>query len=715
MAFALTSLIAAFALFLFEPFVGKAITPRFGGGAQAWGLCLVFFQCMLLAGYAYADLLRRLASLRKQALVHGLLWIAALASFAAGLPRLLARSAPSGDPALSLLLLLVETAALPMLALSATSPLVQAWAAREGEAQPYRLYAWSNAGSFAGLLAFPFAVEPLMGAGSQAWLIALMAALSGALILAAGLGRRSGVMAESSGAEASGPSGGVWRWLLASFAGSALLVAVTAKLTTVVAAVPLLWIGPLAVYLLSFTLLFDARLGLSRGFWPALWIFLFAGCAFVSIRIPQENALVRWPHIASGMGMVFSGCMACHGWLYERRPPSGRLTAYYLWMALGGALGGLSVALVAPIAFERIYELSLCILLVGLVVAVAAADLPLKRAWMAAAGAAAAILAGGYGLRGEMALPGVFFRNFYGIQRFSRSGPLLRLDNMKTVHGVVDLREPRAPLAYYGPDSGIGRALALAMARKPALSVGVVGLGLGSVADYCRPSDAYTFYELNPQVIQQVGARGSAIQTLNGAPGLVRVVEGDGRLSLERESAQGGFQPYDVLLIDAFAGDAVPWHLLTREAMEAYLARLAPDGVLALHVTSPLAVDRMAMDQARDLGLYGAMVFDTGGQGGDLALFPNVYLLLSREPGPISDPRILENMVVGFGPKTFRGGTAWSPVLAFMARDRAWTDSRNSLSSLVYLPAAKSEVADWMNAHPADWARLRGLPVPSHP
>jgi hypothetical protein len=314
-----------------------------------------------------------------------------------------------------------------------------------------------------------------------------------------------------------------------------------------------------------------------------------------------------------------------------------------------------------------------------------------------------------------MALPGVFFRNFYGIQRFSRTGPLLHLDNMKTVHGIVDLREPRAPLAYYGPDSGIGRALALAMARKPALSVGVVGLGLGSVADYCRPSDAYTFYEINPQVIQQVSAPGSAIQTLNGAPGRVRVVEGDGRLSLERERAQGGLRPFDVLLVDAFAGDAVPWHLLTREAMEAYLGRLAPDGVLAIHVTSPLAVDRMAMDQARDFGLYGAMVFDTGGEGGNPALFPNVYLLLSREPEPILDPRILENMVVGFGPRTFSGGTAWSPVVSFMARDRAWTDSRNSLSSLVYLSAAKSEIAAWMNAHPADWARLRGLPAPARP
>ncbi|MBS1767690.1 MAG: fused MFS/spermidine synthase [Acidobacteria bacterium] len=711
MAFALTSLLAAFALFLLEPFVGKAITPRFGGGAQAWGLCLVFFQSMLLVGYAYADGLRRLVSVRRQALIHGLLWIAALASFATGLPRLLTRSAPNGDPAFSLLLLLIETSALPMLALSATSPLVQAWATREGEAQPYRLYAWSNAGSFAGLLAFPFVVEPLLDAGSQAWLIALLAGLSGAFILYAGLGVRGRAVAE--GEPAVDSSGGAWRWLLASYAGSALLVAVTAKLTTVVAAVPLLWIGPLAAYLLSFTLLYDARLGLSRGPWPTIWVLLFVGCAFVSIHIQRENALERWPHILAGLGMVFSGCMACHGWLYERRPPAGRLTAYYLWIALGGALGGLSVALVAPMAFDRIYEFSLCIILVGIVSAAAVTGLALRQAWLPAAGAVAAILVGAYGLRGEMRLPGVFFRNFYGIERFSRNGPLLRLDNMKTVHGIVDLREPRAPVAYYGPLSGIGRALTLSMARKPALSVGVIGLGLGSVADYCRPTDDYTFYEINPQIIQQVSGPGSAIQTLNGAPGKIRVVEGDGRLSLERELSQGHARPFDVLLVDAFSGDAVPWHLLTREAMETYLWRLAPDGVLAIHVTSPLAVDRMAMDQARDLGLYGAMVFDTGAEGGNSALFPNVYLLLSKEPGPLSDPSILEILVVGFGPKTFSGGTAWSPVLAFMAGDRAWTDQRNGLSSLVYRQAAKTEIADWMRAHPEEWARLRGQPTPA--
>lgn len=715
MAYALTSLLAAFTLFLFEPLIGKALTPRYGGGAQVWGLCLVFFQAALLAGYAYADQVRRIASLRKQVYLHGTLWVVALVILVVGLPHLMARSAVSGDPALSLLVLLGGSVGLPLVALSATSPLIQVWAAREGDSLPYRLYAWSNMGSFSGLLAFPFLVEPLMTTRTQGGLIVSLSVLVSVGLTYVGLRCRPSSVTGGPQLPKDGSALGAWRWLMASFTGSAILVAVTAKITTVVAAVPLLWIAPLAAYLLSFVLIFDARLNLSRGWWPTFWFLGFAACSLISITIKQENALVRWPHILAGMGMVFSGCMACHGWLYEHRPAVGKLTSFYLWIALGGMLGGLSVALAAPLLFDRIYELSLSVMLVGVIALLGVKGRPRFRTAGLWLGAFAALGVGIFGFYREATLPGVFFRNFYGIERFSRVGPLLRLDNMKTIHGIVDLRSPRRPVGYYGPDSGIGRALELSMARKPNLEVGVVGLGLGSVADYCRPSDSYTFYEINPLVIQEVNGPGSAITTLSGAPGKVRVVEGDGRLSLERESAQGGHPAFDVLLVDAFAGDAVPWHLLTREAMESYLGRLAPEGVLAVHVTSPLAVDRMVMDQARDLGLYGAMVLDTGWEGGDPALFPNVYILLARDPSSLASPRILERMVVGFGPKTFSGGSPWSPVLSFMARDRAWTDGQNSLSSLVYLHAAKSQIAEWMDAHPEEWKRLREGVPPSSP
>ena len=687
MLFPLVSLMGAFALFLLEPWLGKALTPRFGGGAQIWGVCLVFFQGMLLAGYAYAHLLQRLRSRRTQAVIHGLLWIAALATLATGFAALRhLPPEPPQNPAFALLMLLARTAALPLLAIAATSPLIQTWARHERRPAPYRLYAWSNAGSFAGLLAFPFLLEPWMGSAAQAWVVFALASGTGALSFL--IGARPGMDA----AELETPLEMPLRlrtslgWVAASAAGTALLVAVTTKLSAAIASVPLLWIAPLAVYLLSFVLVFDGRHGWGRGRWPAVWIILFALCLLAAVRITSANGTLRWRHIASGLGMVFAGCMACHAWLYERRPGPGRLTEFYLCIAGGGALGGLAVALVAPLVFDRLYEFGFCALAVAAVAGVAAFR---QRGWFRALGLAGAVAAGALGLvavREQATLPGIVARNFYGFISVDRYGSLVLLTNLKTTHGLIDLDRPREPLAYYGPNSGAGRILRMEMLRKPSLSVGVLGLGLGSLADYERASDDYTFYEINPLITDMVGSSTSPFQTLRGAPGRISVVEGDGRLALEREARAGAPKPYDVLVLDAFSGDAVPWHLLTREAFQVYLDRLSPDGILLLHVSNPLPVDRIALGQARSLGLNGACLVDPGSAWPEKKLKSSFYLAFSRDGRPFDDPLIREATLLRFGP------SLGEQDLAFLRRDRPWTDDRNSLSDLITKTPAFVEI-----------------------
>ena len=702
MLFPLVSLLGAFALFLLEPWLGKALTPSFGGGAQIWGVCLVFFQSMLLAGYAYAHLLQRVRSRKVQICIHGTLWALALIVLIRGVQTLGRLPAgPPQAPAWMLLLLLGHVAALPLLALAATAPLIQSWAHRNQRRAPYRLYAWSNAGSFAGLLAFPLLLEPFVGSKLQSWILLGFAAGTAMLTLfAATRAGEASTATRDADAKRLSPGAAI-SWLAASFAGSALLVAVTTKLSSAIASVPLLWIAPLALYLLSFVLVFDARHGWGRGRWPAVWIFLFALCLLVAIRIPSESGIMRGRHIASGLGMVFTGSMACHGWLHERRPDSGRLTEFYLWVAAGGALGGLAVALVAPMVFDRLYEFGLCALVVAL--AAAAAALRQQR-WLKALGLAGAVLTGVLGviaIREQALLPGVMARNFYGFINVERFGNLVLLTNLKTTHGLVDLDHPRAPLAYYGPSSGAGRVLRLEMARKPSLSVGVLGLGLGSIADYERPSDAYTFYEINPLITSMIGSPDSPFRTLRGAPGRISLVEGDGRLALEREALQGQPKLYDVLVLDAFSGDAVPWHLLTREAFQIYLARLAPDGILLVHVSNPLPVDRLVLDQACAAGLSGAYLADRGGLRPEQGLKSSLYLALCRDGEVLDDPLIRGAAIAKFGPSASQGD------LAFLRKDKAWTDDRNSLSDLVFKTPAIVEIeAD----HRLKVAQKNGIP-----
>ncbi len=727
MIYGLLSFLGAFILFLFEPFLGKVLTPRFGGGASVWIVCMLFFQVVLLGGYAYAHVLSQRMESRRQSRWHiSLLWATlALMGWAwlrHGNPLIADVLPEPGEGVATLLWALARTAGLPMVVLAATSPLVQSWFARShGGRTPYRLYAWSNAGSLGGLLAYPFGAEPLLSTPAQGILIFLLLLVFTLGIWALHSGRPIEDLSPAEPAAESALDGATaamghgqpsvasaqpaslltpWLWVLASAVGSMILMAITNKMTMEIAAIPLLWILPLMLYLGTFILVFDAKWKLSRGWWPVVWLGLFAAAAFLSILSrPASNHHVL-VLLLGGSITTFAGCTVCHGFLFESRPMSPGLTRFYLLIATGGVLGGLFVALVAPLAFNSLYELGYAMLGVAAVGILSVRGLSgMKRALVTVA-TLACVVAGGSSLWDEGSGKDTRLRNFYGILHVKRIGNLLVLTNLKTVHGFVDFHQPRVPLAYYTPTSGIGRILSMEMGRKQRLKVGVVGLGVGSVVDYGRKGDHYVFYEINPLDIAIAGPKSELIPLLKNADASVEVVEGDGRVCLEQELRQGKARGFDVLLIDAFAGDSVPWHLLTVEAFQTYLRHLAPDGLLVLHVSNPLPVDRIALDSAKALNLYGAYLFDPELPGGQNPWHrSSKYIVLTRDTALLNTPIILQSAVAGFGPRIYRGESEGSARVAFLNADRPWLDSRNSLSQLLFQHTAMEELSRWDSKH----------------
>ncbi len=735
MIYRLLSFLGAFILFLFEPFLGKVLTPSFGGGASVWLICMLFFQAVLLGGYAYAHALGQRVESKRQLTWHGALLLMALALMGwawlrHGNPLISDVLPEPGQGVATLLWTLVGTAGLPMIALAATSPLVQLWYVRSHQGHtPYRLYAWSNAGSLGGLLAYPFAAEPLLSTPIQGILIFLLMMLFtlGIWTLHRGSGEGSPLSqpdttsaldevqtATDDGQTTCKPASpfAPWLWVLASAVGSMILMASTNKMTMEIAAIPLLWILPLVLYLGTFILIFDAKWELGRGWWPSLWLGLFAASAYLFIVAQPDSKHQVLMLLVGGSFTTFAGCMVCHGFLFELRPAPSGLTRFYLLIATGGVLGGLCVALAAPFAFDRIYEFGYAMLGVAVIGILSALRLGGKKGNLAAVSALAGIMAGGFSLWQEGRGSGIYMRNFYGIIRVIRVKNLLELTNLKTRHGMVDLKNPENPLAYYTPDSGIGRALELMMSLKQQMKVGVVGLGVGSVVNYGRKGDQYVFYEINPLVVDIAGPESKVFRLLRNSKASVEVVEGDGRVCLEQELRQGRARNFDVLMIDAFSGDSVPWHLLTVEAFQTYLRHLAPDGMLVLHVSNPLPVDRITLGSAKALNLYGAYMLNLKV---DQLHSESDYIVLTRDAALLNTPIIHQRLVAGVGPKIYRGESESSARVAFLNADKPWHDDRNSLSQLLFKQSALKEITRWNVGHkPSPEAPSASSSLPQH-
>jgi predicted O-methyltransferase YrrM len=594
---AATIFLGAFLLFLIEPLFAKLILPWFGGSAAVWATCLVFFQTALLLGYVYADAISRRLTPARQAVAHiGLLTVSLLWLPIA--PQVFWRSHAAIDPAWRILGLLTFSIGPPFFLLAATSPLVQAWYARRASSQsPYHLFALSNFASLLALLSFPFLVEPHLSSSRQAalWSI-LYAVFAICCSLSAWLGRTDGRSSERSGgissagtdsvgqseaAENAGPGARTkLLWLCLSACGSMMLLSVTNHLSENVAPVPLLWIIPLALYLLSFSLVFAKRRMYSRWLMGRLLAVMLGGTGYAIYDASYTQAIqIGAPVFCTTLFVV---CLFCHGELVERKPGARYLTSFYLMIALGGALGAIYVGLVAPHVLTGVYELPivlvLCAVLGGIVL------------WDDGWGARifwpglAIMMCGVLILNIRTAREGsvAMMRNFYGALRVEDAGrtmPYRSLVHGTIQHGAqyISWPENRNPTTYYGRKSGAG--LALKYYCEGPKRVGVIGLGAGTLAAYGKAGDIFRFYEINPQV---VGIAQGWFTYLKQSPAKSEIILGDARLSLESEPPQ----QFDVLLVDAFSGDAIPVHLLTKEAFALYFRHLKPDGILAVHTSN---------------------------------------------------------------------------------------------------------------------------------
>jgi hypothetical protein len=594
--------------------IGRYILPWFGGGPAIWTTCLLFFQTCLLAGYAYAHWLGSLSSARAQAGIHIGLLLGSLTFLPLHPNAAIWKPATSSDPSGRILLLLMLTVGGPYLLLSATAPLVQRWFTMDNpDKSPWRLYALSNFGSFLALLSYPFVFEPSLRLHTQGsiWsaLYLLFAVLCG--FTAWRLGSFRAASAPTSVDPAPRPTvGTVLFWLGLSACGSTLLVATTNQISQDIAVSPFLWVATLAIYLLTFVLAFES----DRFYWRtplaiAAGLFAPIACALPTISIGLS---LRWQLVVYLIAL-FVTCMICQGELARSRPSPRYLTAFYLTIAAGGAMGGVFVALIAPRIFSEFSEYqiglgSACLLgFVGWLRAGAFAQwtsrnfavrLPLMA--LLIGGVTAMVSTVSTSRQGVVASA----RNFYGILRVMAredgNGPFRELQHGRTRHGFEYLQAARKdwPTSYYGPQSGI--AVALNALDKPNRRIAVVGLGAGTMAAWGRAGDVFRFYEINPDV-EQIARIWFSF--LADSKAQTEVVLGDARVQLERELAAGRSQDFDLIAVDAFSSDSIPMHLLTAECAEIYRRRLAPGGVLALHISNrTLELDPVARGMARYLG-----------------------------------------------------------------------------------------------------------------
>ncbi len=578
--------------------MGRLILPWFGGSAAVWMVTVMFFQVVLVLGYLYAHLLVRHVRPARQMFVHVPVLLASLAVLPI-LPAASWRPVGGQDPTLRILGLLAVTVGPPFFVLCTCGPLLQAWYARS-HGRPYRLFSLSNGASLLGLLSYPLIVEPRLGLHVQAYVwssaYALFVALAIAITVRAGLAAERTATVSETKAASSAPR---WleraRWLALAATPSLLTLAVTNRLTRNVAPIPLLWVLPLGVYLLSLIICFESDRGYRRSlFLPLLPIAL---CLVAANLLPGELGVGIVGQIAFFTGALLVFCMVCHGELARLKPAPEHLTGFYLMVALGGALGGLFVAVVAPQIFSDYFELAFGIVLCALVVVLAVAGDLLKRtsARVWPRRAFALVLAAGTALLGTYVLGKVLVydrgdrmvgRDFYGVSSvrdIGGSGPeaVRMLYSGTIVHGEQLLAPGRAlaPTSYYGPSSGFGLLMREENRRPAPNRVGVIGLGAGTIAAFGRSGDSYRFYEIDPL---DISIAKTWFSFLRDSPAHVAVISGDGRLSLEREPSQH----FNVLVADAFNGDAVPIQLMTLQAFELYFRQLAPGGVLAVNVSN---------------------------------------------------------------------------------------------------------------------------------
>ncbi|MFN3745438.1 MAG: spermidine synthase [Hyphomicrobiaceae bacterium] len=701
LTFTATLFLSAVLLFSVQPMFARMVLPKLGGSPSVWAVSMCFFQAVLLAGYCYAHLLSRYLRQRLIPIAH--MAVLALAMFTLPIGLADGRAEPPvGDAYGWLIVTLALGVGLPFFAVSANAPLLQAWFARTGHphaGDPYFLYGASNLGSLVALLAYPTIIEPFSGLADQAalWasgfvILAMMIALCGMMMSvalgAAGAGANARAADVPARLDARQPTlQQRASWVALAFVPSGLLVAFTSYVTTDIASAPFLWVLPLAMFLSTFVLVFR-----DKPYIPHRWMLFLQPVATLAVLLGMSLAGNRGWQIAAVGGIVafFAATMVCHRELFERRPESRHLTEFYLWMSLGGVLGGIFAALVAPQIFNAIWEYPLLLVLAmacrpGVAARIARQEM---REIVAIAGLATVafalvislqlsgatgsrlgqIMLIGFGLLALLrrekphallvltavaalaiaALPspmnrGDAERSFFGTHRVAMTsdGKVRLLMHGTTLHGADrliaedgSLIERPVPMTYYHPQSPMALGAEVARASKlkgEPIRVGIVGLGTGAMACNSRPEEAWRFYEIDPVVVR-IASDPSRFRYLSSCRPNADVVLGDARLTLAREPAA----TFDYLVIDAFSSDAVPVHLLTVEALTLYLQKLSPDGLLALHVSNRhLDLVSVATAVAGAVpGVYTAIAVDRP-QGKGFDRTSSQVVLVSRSPAVI--------------------------------------------------------------------------------
>lgn len=647
-AYATTIFLSAFLLFQVQPLIGKYILPWFGGSPAVWTTCMLVFQVLLFAGYAYAHLTTQYLSARHQGYLHVSLLVLALINLPIT-PDPSWKPTNSDWPALKIILLTLSSVGLPYFILSSTGPLVQGWFSRTHEGQsPYRLYSLSNLGSLLALVSYPFVVEPAFSTATQSILWSLLFAAFAVLCSGSAVGMWQQVSTaqvhqpearcDSAAAIPTWNTAGLWFGL--AMTPSVMLLATTNQVCMDVAVIPFLWVLPLALYLVTFILCFDSDRWYARRPYSIASAILLFGTMYLSTRSSQSSLLLQ---VTIYVAAMFCLCMVCHGELVALKPHPKYLTWFFLTISAGGAAGGLFVGLVAPLMFVSYFELhfgivGFALLYMCLRLREDNIKLPIP-VWcqpflVPAVLVAVTAMCSQFGRRAEGSV--AVARNFYGVLKVEQQPHgqpdqcKIRLAHGRIEHGsqFTSPERRRIPTAYYSEASGVGQLMRGLHPDQPR-HVGIVGLGVGTLAAYGKSGDRFRFYEINPDVISMAQRHFSF---LSDCPAESTLVTGDARLALEFETPQ----QFDILVLDAFSGDAIPVHLLTKEAISTYLRHLKPDGVLACHISNlhfdlrPVVVG-LADDQQLAVQIR---ISDADAETG---AFKAVWALIARKPEILSD------------------------------------------------------------------------------
>jgi hypothetical protein len=674
--YAATIFLSAFLLFQVQPMIAKFILPWFGGSAAVWSAALLFFQLLLLAGYLYAHCLIRYLKPKRQIAVHLTLLAISLVTLPI-IPKDYWKPVGGADPLLGILLLLGATIGLPYFLLSATSPLLQAWYLRTRSGViPYRLFALSNFGSMLALLSYPFLVEPNIALRLQARIWSMgFAAFAVACGFAAWKSRNGTDALQAAAQEDAKPPqlSSILLWIALAACASTLLLATTSHLTQNVAPIPLLWIAPLSIYLLSFILSFESDKIYQR------WLFLPLGLVALGVFTRgmaqyEDNTDVIKTLIPMLCGALFIACMICHGELAKRKPHPRYLTLFFLMVSVGGAIGGLFVALLAPHIFPNYWEMPIAVTGLGVLIAIVLSYEDNGAPRPLAVRASLLIVALSFGVylaRLERRTNKDYIlaaRNFYGVLRVRDDPPDEGTGGVRVlIHGTINhgtqILGPgggRIPTSYFGETSGISRAIRTKGEAGP-IRIGILGLGAGVTATLARAGDTLHYYEINPLVFEIAQTK---FDFWKSCPADKHLYFGDGRLTLENMPDS---ENLDFLAMDAFTSDAVPMHLLTREAYATYARHMKPDGVLAINISNRyLDLEPIIAQAAKEMGWSGVMVYDEGNS--EPYYVSNTWVLLTKAPAIFAHPNFQH---------------ANTSVLQPRPGFRAWTDDYSNIIQIL--------------------------------